>query len=138
MAHRGPVLGGWSCVEQLELAATLLEASVRHGVTTHLSIGYAQALTALDTAIRLLPAPPSDLTERVERLLEGLRHQAVDLAGRGGDIPAHEVSYEAAWGSPAAAPPEQCGRRAYQELCRRHPAQPQVLSRLHNRRREGG
>jgi hypothetical protein len=80
--------------EQLDLAASLLEASVRHGVTTHLSIGYAQTLIALDTAVRLLPAPPSDLTERVERLLEGLRHQAFDLAGRGADIPAHEVSYE--------------------------------------------
>ena len=81
-------------VEPLDLAASLLEASVRHGVSTHLSIGYPQALIALDTAVRLLPAAPSDLTERVERLLEGLRNQAADLAARGGDIPAHEVSYE--------------------------------------------
>ena len=81
-------------VEALDLAASLLEASVRHGVSTHLSIGYPQALFALDTAVRLLPAAPSDLTERVERLLEGLRNQAADLAARGGDIPAHEVSYE--------------------------------------------
>ena len=81
-------------VEALDLAASLLEASVRHGVSTHLSIGYPQALIALDTAVRLLPAAPSDLTERVERLLEGLRNQAADLAARGGDIPAHEVSYE--------------------------------------------
>ena len=59
--------------------------------------------------------------QRARRLPpRGPSAQAVDLAGRGGDIPAHEVSYEAASGSPAAAPPEQCGRRAYQELCRRH------------------
>jgi hypothetical protein len=81
-------------VEQLDLAASLLEASVRHGVSTHLSIGYPQALIALDTAVRLLPTAPSDLTERVERLFEGVRNQAADLAARGGDIPAHEVSYE--------------------------------------------
>jgi hypothetical protein len=81
-------------VRQLELASLLLEASVRHGVSRHLSIGYPQALIALDTAVRSLPGAHSELAGRVANLLEGLRGQALDLAVRGGDIPAHEVSYE--------------------------------------------
>jgi hypothetical protein len=81
-------------VEHLELAAKLLEASVRHGVSHHLSIGYPKALMALDNAVRLPRSAAADLSERVERLLDGLREQALGLAVRGGDLPAHEVSYE--------------------------------------------
>jgi hypothetical protein len=61
-------------------------------VRRHLSIGHPQALLALDAAVQG-PAPGA-LRPRVDRLLAGLRDQALKLAGRGGDLPAHEVDYE--------------------------------------------
>jgi hypothetical protein len=79
-------------VDHLELATSLLEASERHGVRRHLSIGHPQALLALDAAVQG-PAAGA-LRPRVDRLLAGLRDQALELAGRGGDLPAHEVDYE--------------------------------------------
>ncbi len=79
----------------LELATSLLEASVRHGVSRHLSIGHAQAVLGLETAAQQLPDPAAnDLRPRIDQLLNGLRDQAVELAARGGNLPAHEVSYE--------------------------------------------
>jgi hypothetical protein len=82
-------------LDHLELATALLEASARHGVGRHLSIGHPQAMLALDAAVGRLPGPAASvLRPRVDRLLEGLRDQALELAGRGGDLPAHEVSYE--------------------------------------------
>jgi hypothetical protein len=79
-------------VGHLELATSLLEASARHGVDRHLSIGHPQALLALDAAVEGPAA--GGLRPRVDRLLQGLRDQALELAGRGGDLPAHEVNYE--------------------------------------------
>jgi hypothetical protein len=82
-------------LDHLELACSLLEASARHGVERHLSIGHPQAMLALEAAVGRLPGPAARaLRPRVDRLLEGLRAQALELAGRGGDLPAHEVSYE--------------------------------------------
>ena len=82
-------------LDHLELACSLLEASARHGVSRHLSIGHPQAMLALDAAVGRLPGPAARaLRSRVDQLLEGLREQALELAGRGGDLPAHEVSYE--------------------------------------------
>lgn len=82
-------------LDRLELACSLLEASARHGVSRHLSIGHPQAMLALDAAVGPGPGPAArTLRPRVDRLLEGLREQALELAGRGGDLPSHEVSYE--------------------------------------------
>jgi hypothetical protein len=82
-------------IDHLDLAASLLEASVRHGARQHLSIGYPQMVIALDAAVRELPdSTVSDLLRRGDRLLQELHDQALDLAARGGDLPAHEVSYE--------------------------------------------
>jgi hypothetical protein len=82
-------------LDHLELACSLLEASARHGVSRHLSIGHPQAMLALEAAVARLPGTAARaLRPRVDRLLEGLRTQAMELAGRGGDLPAHEVSYE--------------------------------------------
>jgi hypothetical protein len=82
-------------LDHLELACSLLEASARHGVDRHLSIGHPQAMLALEAAVGRLPGPAvRALRPRVGRLVDGLRTQALGLAGRGGDLPAHEVSYE--------------------------------------------
>jgi hypothetical protein len=52
-------------------------------------------MLALDAAVGRLPGPAARaLRPRVDQLLEGLREQALALAGRGGELPAHEVSYE--------------------------------------------
>jgi hypothetical protein len=81
--------------EHLELATWLLEASARHGVSRHLSIGHPQAIFKLESALgRLSGQAGVDLRPRIDRLLEGLKEQAFELAARGGDLPAHEVSYE--------------------------------------------
>ena len=82
-------------LDHLELACSLLEASARHGVSRHLSIGHPHAMLALDAAVGPGPGPAArTLRARVDQLLEGLREQALELAGRGGDLPAHEVTYE--------------------------------------------
>ena len=76
-------------LDHLKLACSLLEASARHGVSRHLSIGHPQAMPALDAAVGRLPGPAARaLRPRVDQLLEGLREQALELAGRGGDLPA--------------------------------------------------
>lgn len=80
-------------IAHLELATSLLEASARHGVSRHLSIGHPQAVLGVDTAVGQLPVA-GDLPRRIDRLLDRLRDQALELAARSGALPAHEVSYE--------------------------------------------
>jgi hypothetical protein len=58
----------------LELATALLEASARHGVDRHLSIGHPQAVLALDAAVERLAGPAADalrprLLAAIERVL---------------------------------------------------------------------
>ncbi|RVX40284.1 hypothetical protein EDD27_2686 [Nonomuraea polychroma] len=73
----------------LDLAARLLEASYALGVRDHLLIGHAEAVVAVTTSLEEHGDPA-----RAKVLRDALTEHALGFAGRGTELPAHEVSYE--------------------------------------------
>lgn len=76
-------------MNDLELAARLLERSVELGATEHLSIGHSHAvLSVVELLIK------DEQAGRAAVLLKSLRDQADHFQHIGMDLPGHEVNYE--------------------------------------------